>query len=109
MRSALRTCRRRPQIRPSRRLTSVRSSPSRAVATIEIVPVSGSRKPETVQGSLQTRSPYERLARSGTTKDACSSNVVPRSLSIETVATLTASARIVSPPTTARRAGTTKR
>jgi hypothetical protein len=31
----------------------VSSFPSRAVATIEIVPVSGSRKPEIVHGSLQ--------------------------------------------------------
>ena len=32
---------------------------SRAVATIEIVPVSGSRKPEIVQGSLQTPRAYD--------------------------------------------------
>ena len=73
-RSALRTCRRRLQFRPFRRLTSVSSSPSRAVATIEIVPVRGSRNPEIVHGSLQTESPYERPASSGTTNDPCSSN-----------------------------------
>ena len=78
-RSALRTCRRRLDIRPFRRLTSVSSFPSRAVATIEIVPVSGSRKPESCTARCRRRASMS-PRRAGTTTRS-SSNAVPRSRS----------------------------
>ena len=72
-----------------------------------MVPVRGSRNPEIVQGSLQTESPYERPASSGTTNDPCSSKTDPRSRSIEAVPARTASAGIGRPSVTAVRGGTT--